>query len=144
MWYNSASGKNLLARSRFIPNSKEVKMRMNGKEFLMFQDGLQDLGTSDGNISVSCMTYHQYLVCKGLYDRPFEAMFPQGLVLSSHDQALILDLTDYKLDQPSDLWISVNYSNDLSPRGWNIYCISLQQYLYKQDQNLKFKFEPLF
>jgi hypothetical protein len=143
MWYNSASGKNLSARSRFIPNCKEVKMRMNGKEFLMFQDGLQDLGTSDGNTSVSCMTYHQYLVRKGLYDRPFEAMFPRGLLLSSHDQAIILDLTDYKLDQPSDLWISATYSNDLSPKGWNIYCITLQQYLYKQDQNLKFKFEPL-
>jgi hypothetical protein len=140
LWYSEA--KNLNTRFRFIPEAKEIKMKMNGVEGFIMKEGLQNLGLlKHANYSPTARLYHSSLVQKGLYDRNFETMFPRTDDPKSYDQVLIIDLTDRTIAEDTTMTLTTLYTNALSPANFNLFYITLQQYLFTHQPNNKWKYD---
>jgi hypothetical protein len=141
LWFDPASGKNLHARLRFLPNVKKLRLRMTGKDGLVFNDGFEELGTTALSRTSWAHMYHANLVRRGLYDRDFSSLFPSEAAAVGYNQIIILDLTDHRLKDDFDLTVTSEFDAALSPEGYSLFYISLQQYTYTQDPDFKFSFE---
>jgi hypothetical protein len=143
LWHDASSNKNLHSRFRFIPGAINLKLSATGKEGLMFSEGLENIGVPDACSSNWAQAYHAQLAAKGLTDELFERMFPSDSSLVPYKQLLVLDLTDYVFPEPFQLTTTTLFNAQLSPKGYYMFCISLQQYLYVQDSDLKFQHQLL-
>jgi hypothetical protein len=140
LWWQD--GKNLNTRYKFVPNSKEVKMKMNGEEGFIVKDGLKAFGSDEEFFSTAARLYHSNLVQKGLYDRPFNTMFPRKIAtIKSYDQVLILDLTDRTINEDTKMTLTHVYDVNMSPENYYLFYITLQQYLFTHQATNKWKYD---
>lgn len=118
--YGARKNSWLSARYRFPPGLDTVQLTMTGRDGLIFKDGLQGLGVRGGRSSPSLRTYVRDLVRKGLYSRDFDAFFPPHDVSPhGYDQALLVDLTPYKIKEGTVLTVDMTYQpTQGSPVGW--------------------------
>jgi hypothetical protein len=143
LWHEQASGKNLHTRFRFIPGAINLKLNATGKEGLFFSEGLENIGVLDACSSNWAQAYHSQLTEKGLTDELLDRMFPPESTITPYKQLLVMDLTDYVFPEPFQLTATTLFNAQLSPKGYYMFCISLQQYLYTQDSELRFSHKLL-
>jgi hypothetical protein len=139
LWHESSSNKNLHARFRFIPGAINIKLKATGKEGLLFSEGLENIGVPEASSSNWAQAYHGMLTEKELTDESFERLFPFDSTVVPYKQLLVLDLTDYVFPDNFQLTATTLFDAQMSPKGYYMFCISLQQYLYVQDSDFKFK-----
>jgi hypothetical protein len=141
LWHDESKHKNLHTRFRFLPNVKKLRLKMTGKDGLIFNDGFDELGTVELCWTSWAHMYHTNLVRRGLYDRDFSDLFPGTAAAVGYNQVLILDMTDHKLKDDFDLTVTTEFNATLSPEGYTLFYISLQQYVYSQTPDFKFSFD---
>ena len=146
------STKNKTKNTRFVfpENLEKVKIHLRGHGDLIHPDGLTNLNTQSSSDLAALKLYHQQLVQKKLYSKPFEDFFPIKPQLQntaerdySHDQVLLLDLTPYELKDPTDLIVEHRYSGTGTPEKIYLFAIAVKQMKISCAGTKSWKFETL-
>jgi hypothetical protein len=107
----------LSTRYTFPPFLQELHLKLVGKEGLIFKEGFQGL-TMEARKSVSLKLYHADLVRKGLYSRHFDYFCPRQTSGFGYDQAIVMDLSHYKLEDTSELTVVLKYKDTTARPRW--------------------------
>jgi hypothetical protein len=142
--YNASTNSYLSARFRFPPNMVGVDLAMPGKDNLLVSGGVKNLGVATGWNSGSLRAYHSRLVREGLYDKDFESFSPNrkdGVL--SYDQALLLNLKNYSIEENTQLHVTMKYSDNLSQARWYLHAFCLVQKLLTCDAKHQWEWKDL-
>ena len=144
VWYDETTKKNLHTRLRFLPNNNWLGLELTGHDQLFYREGFTNLGISEASVDPSCIEYHKTIVKKGLFDLPLSKLFPdQFTTEKSYAQALLLDLTDFKVRSDSHLTCKALFDTNMSPKNHYMWLLTIRQFRATQDSNRKWKLEPL-
>jgi hypothetical protein len=139
LFHNESQNKNLSPRLHFIPNGVNVKIVVEGAQAsFMFPDGFKDVGTQDANNSNTLRVYHDYLIRQKLYSKPFNKFVPEGAE-KGRDQSFIISFTNERLKDPTQITVTVEYNQQMSPKGWYLVACIVEQHelTYYDKQEVK-------
>jgi hypothetical protein len=142
--YNATTHSYLSARFRFPPNMVEASLSMPGKEGLLVSGGIKDLGINTGWNSASLRGYHGRLVREGLYDKDFDSFSPNRRHENlSYDQALVLNLKNYNIEEATQLHVTMKYGDGLSQVRWYMHAFCIVQKLLTCDAKHQWEWKEI-
>jgi len=141
---NTTANSYLSARFRFPPNMVEVQLSMPGKDGLLVADGMKNLGINTGWNSASLRGYHSRMVREGLYDKDFDSFSPNRRNNNlSYDQALVLNLKNYTIEEATQLHVIMKYNDGLSQARWYLKAFCVVQKLLSCDGKHQWEWKDL-
>lgn len=127
LFHQKTKNKNLSVRFHYPRNAIRTTFELsNSRGSLLYERGLEHLGTTEGPTSPTCIEYHRSLLQRRLYSKPLEKLFPKSM--ESNDQSVILDVSDKHFpDNSAELLITNWYNDTMSEEGWYQVAATLQQ-----------------
>jgi hypothetical protein len=137
---NAVQNINMSTRYRYLPGLSKVELSLVGKDGLIFQRGIDDLGVPAGRESLSLRAMHAEWLKKNIYTKPFDTFFPSSPADANtgFDQLLVLDMTPYKksVADISTLFVTLSY-NTMSQYRWNLRVFPVVQRLYEYSEKTR-------
>jgi hypothetical protein len=141
LFHNESQGKFLSPRFQFVPNGVKVKIVIEGAQgSFMFPEGFKDVGTKDAHNSNTLHVYHDYLVRQELYSKSFEDFVPEGGV-KGRDQSFIISFTNERVKDPTQITVTVEYNEHMSPKDWYLVATIVEQHELTYYDKLELKSE---
>jgi hypothetical protein len=144
--YGAQRNSYLSARFRFPPLLEQLNLTLTGMDGLLVKSGLSNLGRKEGRGSVSLKIYHEDLMRKAIYTKPFDSFFPpwrpdDGGNLG-YDQIIVLDLTPYNIPEGAELSVQMTY-NTLARQRWYLRSYHIKQRIFEYNERSKWTFKDV-
>jgi hypothetical protein len=140
LYHNRAKKKFLAANFHFPPNATRVKVGFPGETPLYFENGFENLGTTEAYKAATSVWYHRALTNKSLYQHDFNLLFPRVSTTRGFDQVLFVFQNEMK-EHAEQLRVECVYDSQLSQANWLLVSTVLQQYRFHYTDKMPIKME---
>ena len=142
--YNQAQNSFLSARLRFPPNLIDFKIDLPGREGILFEEGIKNMGVKEGFASETLRIYHSDMVRKGHYDKPFDTFFPPRRPDAlGYDQAILVDLSSAQTTSVTSMTLNMLYNNNYCPTRWQLNAFFIVQQCLTFSDKDKWKIQSI-
>ena len=117
--------------------AKTIEISIDGKPVL-FRQGLQEIGTTLGSLSPSCVEYAAMQVAQGTYTREAKYLLPPT-GKQSYDGVFVINLAPLNMKTGGLATVTTHWTDAMSPKKLFMMSLSVAQYkaIYRHQQPLK-------
>jgi hypothetical protein len=152
IYFDRAGKKAISGRTIFPPHLKELRMKIDDEENVLFKDGWTNLGKHNNAQDLACRAYYFSLVNNKLYEGPIDNLFTMGEVDPyKYESVILINLMGHHASK-NRVKLELHHlfgSSEgeaavrLSPKDTNVLLFCMTSMLYYVNQDRTFRFSPI-